>query len=122
MIHIANAQGKKSKHKHRLGAVVVKSGNVVATGYNKIGHRAKGITETELKASVHAERAAITKLLKPKHFHKLQGAKIYVSRIMKDGSFGLAHPCKHCLELIKSCGIKEVIFTNGKGTISRKRI
>ena len=122
MIHIANEQSKKSQFKQRLGAVIVKSGRVLAVGYNRVGHRAKGMEEAELKSSVHAERAAIAKLLKPKHFHKLHGSKIYVSRIMKDGSLGLAYPCKHCLDLIKSCGIKEVIFTNSKGTISRRKL
>lgn len=122
MIHIATAQGAKSKYKHRLGAVIVKSGNVVSTGYNRVGHRAKGIYKEELRTSIHAERAAITKLLKPNHFHKLQGAKIYISRVTKDGSLGLAYPCKNCLQLILSCGIKEIIFTTNEGTTSREKL
>lgn len=56
---------------------------------------------------LHAEIAALLKC----------GDKIphsiYVKRYKKDGSPGLAQPCKACMLAIKQWGIKEIKFTVG---------
>jgi len=108
-----------STHKHRLGAVLVKGGRVLATGYNRVGHKA---AHGDWPDSVHAEVMAISKLLKPKHFHKLHGCKLFVTRIRKNGKTALAKPCEPCLSLIKSVGIKEIIYTTDEQAIERIKI
>jgi len=105
---IAIKEAYKSTFKHRMGAVICKSGRVLSTGYNMVGHKSS-IREF---ASIHAEEMAIMKLLnKPNGLQLLCGATIYVTRIMKNSTCGLAKPCPKCQDLINSVGIKKVIHT-----------
>lgn len=120
MIHLASKASKNSTYKHKLGAVLVKSGRILATGYNRVGHRSRFAVPIEKEASVHAEIAVISKLMKPKHVHKLQGSKLYISRVRKNGKLGLAKPCSECLSVIKSVGIREIIYTTENGWIRSK--
>lgn len=68
---IAEKQAKKSTfEKHKLGATIVKGHRVLSTGYNEIKY--SGITRF---STVHAEEAAILKLLKNVSSKTLQGLK-----------------------------------------------
>jgi tRNA(Arg) A34 adenosine deaminase TadA len=58
------------------------------------------------KIFLHAEIHAIVKLRDHQKPYKM-----FVSRVLKDGSFGNAKPCLICQSAIKACGIKEVEFT-----------
>ena len=109
----------ESTHKHKLGAVLTKSGRILAVGYNKVGHKS---IHGAWPNSIHAEVAVISKLLKPKHFHKLQGSRLFITRIRKNGQLALAKPCPQCFSLIKSVGIREVIYTTNKQTIERIKL
>lgn len=105
---IAQKEALKSSHKqHRLGAVIVKGGRILSTGYNEL--RPSKIIGTQ---TLHAEASAILKLLKNRRLHDLVGADIYVSRFTRGGRVGCARPCKHCLDLIRSVGIARVYFTS----------
>lgn len=109
---IANKQAKKSPHhQHRLGAVIVKGGRVLSTGYNSIRY-----TKELKEPSLHAEGAAILKLLKEGRLHDLAGAELFVSRFTKGGSIGMARPCSNCHSLLASVGIKHVHYTTDLGT------
>ena len=60
---------------------------------------------------------AILKLLrKGDGLSSLSGATIHVSRVNLNGNPALAKPCNKCLDLIKSVGIKKIIFTTDSGT------
>lgn len=99
-------------HRHRLGAVVVRGHRILATGSNSIRY-SKEIKE----GTLHAEEAAILKLLKSRRQHLLSGADIYVSRVRPNGTVGLARPCDRCMDLIQSVGISRVFYTtNEQGT------
>lgn len=110
-IRLATKEAKQSKFKYRVGAVIVKSGRVVATGFNEVGV----YNPTRPYPTIHAEEKAIVKLLRTRRLDLLNGAKLYVSRIHKNGSFGLSLPCSHCADLALSVGIKEVIYTTNTG-------
>jgi deoxycytidylate deaminase len=112
MIRIASKQAKKSTfERYKLGAVIVKKGRVMSVGYNEIRYN------SELrKSNIHAEEAAIMKLLRTKRLEDLAGSTIYVSRIRANGSTGLAKPCGNCDALIKSVGIRAVVYTTSEGT------
>ena len=112
------AQAAKSQHKqHKLGAVIVKGGRILATGFNAM--RPSALLKTQ---TLHAEAAAVLKLLKEKRMHDLAGSEMYVSRFTKGGRVGLAKPCVHCEQLIRAVGIKRVWYTTSSGTTSSFKI
>lgn len=109
----------------KMNAIITKSGRVLAVGENKCH---AGVISGVQKYSKelwlinrHAERAVIEKVLKQydgiKH---LAGATIYVTRHGKTGETRLAKPCKYCMELIESVGIKKVVYTTTEGAVELK--
>ena len=104
-------QANQSKFtRARMGAVIVKGGRILSSGYNQT--RYSRLSARNQYESIHAEEAAILRILsKPNGLQLLAGATIYVTRIKKDGSTGLAKPCESCQDLINSVGIKKVIHT-----------
>ncbi len=116
MIRLALKQAKESNYLYKLGVVITKGHRVLSTGYNKIAHCDLNI----YKDSRHAEMHAIQKVLRqPDGLRKLANAIIYVTRITKSGT-GMARPCSRCMELIKSVGIKTIIYTTDTGCIKEK--
>lgn len=114
----ATASAKKSEYLYRLGAVVVKGHNVLSTGYNSVNTHTK---VNNFPSSRHAEMDAILKVLKQHNgLQKLAGAKLYVTRITKSGTTALAKPCKKCLQLAKSVGIKKIYYTTENSTETLK--
>lgn len=115
---MANKVALKSTFKqHRVGAVIVKGGNILSTGYNS--RQPSGLLKTETR---HAEAAAILKLLKEGRQHELVGSSMYVSRFTRGGRLGISRPCSNCELLIRSVGIREVFFINEEGTTERMKI
>lgn len=101
---LAAHSGEKNKH----GAVIVKSGRVVGTGFNKFKNHPSNV-EPELiktKCSRHAEQVAIHQA--GRH---AKGATIYVARINRQGFDRNSKPCLMCSMLIDEAGIKNVIYT-----------
>ncbi|BFG79521.1 nucleoside deaminase [Paraburkholderia terrae] len=75
-----------------FGAVIVKDGEVVATGVNEILHTNDPTSHAELNAI----RAASQKLGSP----NLSGCTVYAS----------GHPCPMCLAAMRMAGIGEVFY------------
>lgn len=108
----AYKEAGKSKHKqHRLGAVIVRGSRILSTGYNQL--RPSGVLRTP---TLHAEAAAVLKLLKERRLHDLSGAEMYVTRFTRGGRVGLSRPCHHCMDLIRSVGIKQIHYTTDTET------
>lgn len=98
----------------RIGAVIVKDKNIIATGYNgsPAGHphctdvgclvyvsrNPDGEEESNCFRTIHAEINAIAQAAK--HGTAIEGADIYVS----------ASPCYHCLKTIMNTGIRRVFY------------
>lgn len=117
-INIAMKQSLNGQHKqHRVGAVIVKGGAVLSTGYNKMR-----FTRELQRPTLHAEADAILKVLKEGRQASLVGAVLYVSRYTKGGKVGLAKPCSSCMELIRSVGISCVNYTNDDGSTTRMKV
>lgn len=113
---IAAKQAKKSQHKqHKLGAVIVKGNRILSTGYNSL--RPSSLLGTE---TLHAEAAAVLKLLKARRLSDLAGAEIYVSRFTRGGAVGLSRPCPACTALLTSVGIRMVHYTTDDGVETLK--
>lgn len=102
---------------HKLNAVIVKSGRVISIGENKITqnyyHGIAKFSKELWNINRCAEKHAILKALKTfDGLKNLSGSTIFVTRFDKAGNTKLAKPCKHCEELIRSVGIKKIVFTN----------
>jgi deoxycytidylate deaminase len=118
VIRLASKQAKKSTfERYRLGAVIVKGNRVLATGYNEIRY-----SKRLRKSNIHAEEAAILKLLKENRLQDLNGSAIYVSRVCPSGRTAMAKPCKTCAELIRSVGLDKVIYTTDSGTTEEYQV
>ena len=118
MIRNAEKQAHKSQFKYRVGAVLVRSGRVLSTGHNKVGHRSK----QRIWESVHAEESAIVNALKSGSMGRIPGSILYVVRILSDGSLSCAKPCTKCNALIQSVGIKKVVYTDWDGSTVVERM
>ena len=98
----------------KIGSVIVKDKNIIATGYNgsPAGHPhctevgcliyvsrdPDGEEEENCFRTIHAEINAIAQAAK--HGVSIEGADIYVT----------ASPCYHCLKTIMNTGITRVIY------------
>lgn len=120
MLRLARKEAEKSELvRARMGAVITKKKRILSTGVNKTGrYYRKCPTSRKWEDSLHAEQAAILKLLNKGRHHDLIGATLHISRISKDGRLALAKPCKHCQELIEAVGIKKVVYTTWDGVES----
>lgn len=117
MIHIAIKAASLSVFRQRVGAAVIKNGNVLSTACNAIRYH-KGKFLKKWENSLHSEQAAL--LMLP--LEKRKGSSLYVARLLKDGSLNNAKPCKVCQDLIIKSGVKEVFYTNEFGEVVRWRV
>lgn len=104
---LASKAALNSEHRqHRMGAVVVKGGRILSTGYNQL--RPSKLIGTN---TLHAEAHAVLKLLKDNRLHDLAGSDCHVTRFTRGGRVGMARPCSHCMDLLRSTGVRRVFFT-----------
>ena len=65
---------------------------------------------------------AILKLINHKEgISSHAGSTMYISHITKSG-VGLARPCVRCMELARSVGIKEIIYTSNNSNSIREKL
>lgn len=111
IIKLAIKLSEKSEMRYHLSAIIFDNRfNIINTGYNRwllIGHREK----IPFKTSIHAEADAIVGTSR----QEMRGQNILVFR----RNFGLAKPCHYCQRLIDITGLKNVYYSNGKGSISK---
>lgn len=101
---------EKSQCRMRHGAVIVRSGSVLAAGLNRDRNHPMVFDPIEAagnSASTHAEMMALRKV----RHRDLSNATIYVARINKVGQPMMSRPCNRCyLELFRAA-IKEIVYT-----------
>lgn len=104
-IKAAGSSDMKKKH----GAVVVKSGRVLAIGINKFrNHPAQTASDRiQDECSVHAEIDAISRC-------DPRGASLFVARVNNSGEVRYSRPCKRCGAILEKVGIKKVVWSSGK--------
>ena len=104
----------KSKSRKMHGAVVVKSGRVVGTGYNKDRNSPFIVSPEHIKphCSTHAEVAAIKEAKT-----NATGAVLYVARVNRQGEDRNSKPCRLCQKVITDVGIKKVIYTEDEANV-----
>ena len=102
-----------AKHdKTRVCAVVFRGGRILGTGHN-FQHKTHP-KSTHPFGRIHAELAAIIDAIRTDPVdYTFRGTSLYVHRLKKDGSSGLAKPCCWCQELIARMGIENVYWSEG---------
>ena len=109
-LSVARYFASKSNSRNTHGAVVVKGGRVLGTGFNKHRNHPMIVSPEHIKTacSYHAEEVAIREAGQD----GVRGAIIYVARVNRQGNDRDSRPCSRCSALIKRVGIKRVIFTS----------
>ena len=110
-LSVARYFASKSKARRMHGAVLVKSGRVIGTGYNKDRNNPYYVSPEHIKThcSVHAEVDAIRDAN-----WNVKGAILYVARVNAIGADRNSKPCKRCQVVIEEAQIKKVIYTIGE--------
>jgi deoxycytidylate deaminase len=114
-LSVARYLATKSSAKNTHGAVVVKGGRVVGTGYNKNKNNPHFVSPEHIKTncSVHAERSAIKDA-----GYDVKNAVIYIARVNRHGEDRDSKPCSRCLKLIEESGIKRIVYTTQSGRVN----
>ncbi len=102
------AEASDGIHKH--GAVVVRSGSVLAMGMNKWRNRDLPPTpadEYNPHITVHAEIDALSRVADPR------GVTVYVARVNRAGDEKYSRPCQRCEKALIKLGVKRVVYTVG---------
>jgi deoxycytidylate deaminase len=112
-LSVARYLATKSKSRNTHGALVVKGGRVLGSGFNKDRNHPKIVSPEHIKTdcSFHAEQVAI----KEAGEDNVRGAVIYVARVNRQGKDRDSKPCSRCSALIERVGIKKVVFTAEAG-------
>lgn len=103
----------------KVGACLARGKSIFSVGVNQVkSHpmayrrkqaRVKGSWRYGLHAEVHACLGLDTS--------QLQGASIYVVRVKKDGTLGMAKPCIRCQEFLRAVGVKRAYYSTNDGEI-----
>ena len=107
-ISVARYLATKSKSKKKHGAIVVKSGRVLGTGFNKDKNHPLAISEEHIKT--HASRHAEIEAIRDANWN-VKGATLYVARVNNFGYDRDSKPCTRCSIIIEELEIKKVIYT-----------
>ena len=100
-----------------IGACIIKKRQVISTGYNQNKtqpiqekYNNKSLTYKKSKAKLHAEMDALIRAGK-----NSKGATLYIFRRGNDNIYRMSKPCNACMNYIKQCGIKRVLYTIENG-------
>jgi deoxycytidylate deaminase len=105
--NLAQKLSQKSDHKRcRLGCVIVKKGNILGVGFNKMRTHSRSPHPFR---TTHAELSAI---LSATRIDDLVGSDLYIFRQTKDGILANSFPCIYCQDLLKEFKIKTVFYTD----------
>jgi deoxycytidylate deaminase len=109
-LSVARYMASKSTSRQRHGAVLVKGGRVIGTGYNKDKNNPYSVSPEHIKThcSVHAEIDAIRDAS-----WNVKGAVLYIARVNAHGQDRYSKPCTRCEVVIEETQIKKVIYTEG---------
>jgi deoxycytidylate deaminase len=107
-LSMARYFARRSQAKKKHGAVLVKSGRVVGTGYNKNRNNPLFCSPEHIKP--HASRHAEIHAMKDAG-ENVAGAVLYVARVNNFGQDRNSKPCRLCEAAIKKANIKKVVYT-----------
>jgi tRNA(Arg) A34 adenosine deaminase TadA len=109
MLDRAITVAKQSTVKQKHGAVLYKSGRVLAVGVNSTRNFHNTMEIDRYEYTYHAECAALRGAANQSGTAK--DATIYVARVNRQGKPVNSMPCSQCLGTLSSAGIKRIIYT-----------
>lgn len=106
---LAVSQAEQATHPQwRVGAVLIRGGSVICTGTNRYRNDP---SQVELNGvSYHAEEVVLRRA-----GENTRGTVLYVARITRSGTLGLAKPCLSCASQLRRAGIHSVVWTHPQG-------
>lgn len=98
---------------NRMAAIIVKRNRLLGIGWNsrKTHPLQYAFSKSHLKISLHAEIDAIIDALRTHEEKDLNGASIFVARVLRNGSRAIAKPCPICQRALKAYGIRGIYYT-----------
>ena len=111
LMTMAVAVATNSTEPNRHGAIIVRKGLPISSGWNK--DKTHPAAVVYYSQCIHAELAAIIGVNKC----DLNGTSIYVARKMrsKGEPLGMSRPCIECMKMILAAGIKRIYYTDRNG-------
>lgn len=107
-LSVARYLASKSAARQKHGAVLVKSGRVIGTGYNKDTNNPFSVSPEHIKT--HCSRHAEIEAIRDANWN-VRGAVLYVARVNNQGVDRNSKPCIRCQVVIEETQIKKVIYT-----------
>ena len=107
-LSVARYFATKSEARQKHGAVIVKSGRVLGTGFNKDTNNPFTVSPEHIKT--HCSRHAEIEAMRDANWN-VKGAVLYVARVNKQGKDRYSKPCGYCQTAIAETKIKKVIYT-----------
>ena len=108
---LALRMAEKSVSRFRLGAVLARKNRVISVGYNDMtkSHplQQRFSLDKSFVLGLHAEIHSCIGV----SALDLDGADIYVARILRSGKIALAKPCLVCEKFIADVGIRKVYYS-----------
>lgn len=112
IVEAARREAFRSTYKFRLGSIIHFRGVIAGRGYNE-PRKTHPDAPTPYWTRCAEFNAYLDALRRGCDIDDFRRAEIYTHRIKKDGSPGLAKPCKWCEEFIARIGIKKVEYSKG---------
>ena len=110
---------ERSNHpKYKLGAVLVKSGNILSTGINRIGPKPFYVPNNLGEITIHAEVDCLHMVDRKVS----NNSTLLVTGRTVAGNYMLTRPCKSCMVQIRKMGIKEIVYQTNSGDFIKERI
>ncbi len=116
VVNAAIAQAQQSSFKFRVGAVVYDGKTILGRGFNesvrthpKSPHPFK-VRHAEFNAILHATVNSMSWNYKAP---VVDWMSVYVHRLKKDDSPGLAKPCQWCQGMLDQLGITKIYWSEG---------
>lgn len=101
--------GGRTHSNFKIGSILVLGASVVsAVNSYKTSPR---LVQFYKYPFFHAEAACIFKM----GIDKCENGILYVARVKRDGSLGLARPCEECQKLIALVKLKKVVYSTENG-------
>lgn len=107
MLNRAIGAAAVSEIRHQHGAVVYKSGRVLAAGINRMRNEHPTMEMDPLDYMVHAEVTALHRLTQK----NIKGSTVYVARVNRKGDSMFSKPCRECLDYMFQRGVKRIVHS-----------
>ncbi len=101
---------------HKHGAILVHSGAVINTSFNKVFYNSFANRFRQIQdghGTRHAEIGVVLGLAKS----TTNNADIYVARVNNQGNLLLSFPCPMCRDVARFVGVKRIIYSVDNGHV-----